>query len=174
MNLPAWLADLADYYGSQRLAGQISRQDAVTALRDEIAAKADEAYRLSIYADHAGRIVDAYQREHQYAAPPPSVSHLQAELFPDLKPRLFVRPGVTKPVMALTAHDWDSAREMLHNRTKHAIEGAEADRVRFDKAYEKVRRHLSGDATTADVVRELRGESPLDGLGLPAARPAIA
>lgn len=164
MNLPAWLADLADHYGSQRLAGQVSRQEAVTAIRDEIAAKADEAYRLSLYADHAGRIVDAYQREHQYAAPPPAVSHVQAELFPDLKPRLYVRPGVTKPVMAMNAHDWDCAREMIRNRTEGAIKFAEADRETFETAFGRVRPLLKGDATTADVVRELRGEVPLDGL----------
>lgn len=164
MNLPAWLADLADHYGSQRLAGQVSRQDAVTALRDEIAAKADEPLRLAILADYAARVLDAWQRDHQHAAPPLAVSHVQAELFPDLKPRLYIRPGVRKPVMAMNAHDWDNAREMIHNRTEHSIKGAEADRDHFDAAYERVRRLLSGDATTADVVRELRGVVPLEGL----------
>ena len=164
MNLPAWLADLTDHYGSERLAGNISRQDAVTAIRDEIAAKADKALLLSIYADYAARALDAYHREHQHAAPAPAVSHVQAELFPDLKPRLYIRPGVTKPVMSMTAHDWDAAREMTLNRTKHAIEGAEADRRHFDAAYEKVRPLLDGDATTADVIRELRGEVRLEGL----------
>jgi hypothetical protein len=164
VNLPAWLADLADHYGSQRLVGQVSRQDAVTAIRDEIAAKADEAYLLSLYADHAARIIDAYQREHQFAAPPPAVSHVQAELFPDLKPRLYVRPGVTKPVMTMNAHDWDCAREMIRNRTEGAIEFAKADWAHFEAAFKRVRPLLKGEATTADVARELRGEVPLEGL----------
>lgn len=164
MNLPSWLADLADHYGTQRIAGKISRQDAVTALRDEIAAKSDDALRLSIYADYAARALDAYHREHQHAAPAPAVSSLQMELFPDLRPRLYIRPGVTKPVMSLTAHDWDCAREMIRNRTEGAIEFAKADRARFEEAYDRVRPLLKGGATTADVTRELRGEVPLEGL----------
>lgn len=164
MNLPAWLADLADHYGSQRLTGAISRQDAVTAIRDEIAAKADEPLRLSIFADYAARALDAYQREHQHAAPPLSVAPLQAELFPDLKPRLYIRPGVTKPVLAFTARDWDNAREMIRNRTDGAIKFAEADMAHFEEAYSRVRSLLSGDATTADIAQELRGVLPLEGL----------
>jgi hypothetical protein len=164
VNLPAWLADLTDHYGSQRLAGTVSRQGAVTAIRDEIAARADEAFLLSVYADYAGRALDAWQRERMNAAPLPVISHVQTELFPDLKPRLYVRPGITKPVMAMNAHDWDNAREMVHNRTEHAIKGAEADLKHFDAAYERVRHLLSGDATTADVAQELRGVVPLEGL----------
>lgn len=163
-HLPAWLADLTDHYGSQRLARKVSRQEAVTALRDEIAAKADEPLRLAIFADYAGRALDAYHREHQHEAPLPAISHVQAELFPDLKPRLYIRVGVTKPVMSMTAHDWDAAREMTLNRTKHSIEGAEADRDSFQAAYDRVRPLLTGDATTADVARELRGVLPLEGL----------
>lgn len=164
MNIPAWLADLADHYGSQRLAETITRQEAVTALRDEIAGKADEALRLSIYADHAGRILDAWHREHQHPAPPLPVSRLQMELFPDLKPRLYIRPGVTKPVMAFTAKDWDNAREMIRNRTEGAIEFAKADWASFEAAYDRVRPLLSDDLTTADVEKELRGAVPLEGL----------
>lgn len=164
MSAHAWLADLAEELGTGRRSGEITRQEAVTRLRDAIDEHAERSLVLSIYSDYAGKVLDAWHREHQHAAPALAVSHVQAELFPDLRPRLFVRPGVTKPVMALTAHDWDNAREMLHNRTKHAIEGAEADRSRFDAAYEKVRPLLTGDATTADVAGELRGELPLEGL----------
>lgn len=164
MNLPPWLADLADHYGSQRLAGDVSRQDAVTAIRDEIAAQADPALTLLIYADYAGRALDAWCREHQHAAPPPVVSRLQGELFPDLKPRLYIRPGVTKPVMSMTAHDWDAAAGMIRNRTDGAINAAKADWEHFEKAYGQVRPRLQGDATTADIANELRGIVPLEGL----------
>jgi hypothetical protein len=167
VNLPGWLADLADHYGSQRLARKVGRQEAVTALRDEIAVRAaiDEALRLAIFADYAARILDGYQREHLHAAPPLAVTHVQGELFPGLKkPRLYIRPGVTKPVMTMTAHDWDAAREMTLNRTKYTIKGAEADRDSFMEAYDKVRPLLKGDAPTADVEKELRGVVPLEGL----------
>lgn len=164
MSAHAWLADLTEELGTARRSGQITRQEAVTRLRDAIDEHAERLLVLSIYSDYAGKALDAWHREHQHAGPTLAVSHVQAELFPDLRPRLAVQPGVTKPVMALTAHDWDNAKEMLHNRTKHAIEGAEADRKHFDEAYEKVRPLLTGDATTADVVPELRGQVPLEGL----------
>jgi hypothetical protein len=164
MNLPAWIKDIVDYHGSKRLDGTVGRQEAVTAVRDEIAAKAGEALRLAIYADYAGRALDAWQREHQNPAAPAPVSSLQGELFPDLKPRLFVQPGVSKPVMTMTAHDWDNACAMIRNRTEGAIESAEADWKNFEAAYKRVRPLLAGEFVTADVVRELRGEVPLEGL----------
>jgi hypothetical protein len=86
------------------------------------------------------------------------------ELFPDLAPRLYIRPGVSKQVMACTAHDWDTAREMILNRTEHAIKGAEAHRANFEAAYKKVRPLLGGDTTTADIVRQLRGQDLLAGV----------
>ena len=164
MNLPAWLKDLVDHHGSQRLAGSATRQEAVTALRDEIAAKADDSLILAIYADYAGRILDAWHREHQNPAAPAAVSSLQGDLFPDLKPRLFVQPGVSKPVMTMNAHDWDNAYAMLRNRTDGAIDAAKSDWDGFEKAYNRVRPLLDDDATTADVIRELRGEIRLEGL----------
>ena len=166
MNLPAWLEDIVEHHASQRLTGAVTRQEAVTAVRDEIDARADDPMRLAIYADYAGRALDAWHREHQNPASPAPVSSLQGDLFPDLKPRLFVQPGVSKPVMTMTAHDWDNAYAMIRNRTEGAIESAEADWKNFEAAYKRVRHLLDGDATTADVVRELRGEHPLEGLGL--------
>jgi hypothetical protein len=162
--LPAWLKDIVDHQGSQRLGGTLTRQEVVTAVRDEIAAKADDPLILAIYADYAGRALDAWHREHQHPAAPAAVSSLQGELFPDLKPRLFVQPGVSKPVMTMTAHDWDNAYAMIRSRTEGSIESAEADWKNFEAAYERVRPKLSGDATTADVISELRGEVPLEGL----------
>lgn len=165
MNLPEWLGTYVDGLGTRRLAGEITRQEAVTALRDAIDQKGDRALILGIYADYAGKALDSWHNDHKNTPVPGArQQYLQAELFPDLKPRLYIRPGITKPVMALTAHDWDNAREMIHNRTKHAIEGAEADWKNFEAAYERVRPLLTGDATTADVARELRGEIPLEGL----------
>lgn len=166
MNYPAWIDDLTEEIGTCRLRGAVGRQDAVTRLRDAIDDAGDRELTLAILADFAARRLDAWHREHQNAPAPPSVSYLQAELFPDLKARLYVQPGVTKPVMTMTAHDWDNAREMIRNRTEGAIEFAKADRAKFEAAYERVRPLLSGDATTADVARGLRGELPLEGLGL--------
>ncbi len=168
MNLPAWLGDAAEEIGPRRLGGDISRQEAVTALRDVIARQADEQTRLAIYADYAGRILDAWHREHQNPAAPAPVSALQGDLFPDLKPaRLYIRPGVTKPVMTMTARDWDNAYAMLRNRTDGAIDAAKADWDSFEKAYNRVRPLLGDDATTADVIRELSGEVRLEGLTAP-------
>jgi hypothetical protein len=166
VNLPAWLEDIVEHHGSRRLAGAVTRQEAVTAVRDEIAARADGALVLAIYADYAGRALDAWHRDHQNPSAPVPVSSLQGELFPDLKPRLFVQPGVSKPVMTMTAHDWDNAYAMIRNRTEGAIDSAEEDWKNFEAAYKRVRPLLDGDATTADIVRELRGEHPLEGLGL--------
>lgn len=164
MNLPAWLEDLADHFGTQRLNGEITRQEAVTALRDKIVEKDDRTLILGVLTDVAAKALDSWHRQHQHPPALGTQAHLQMELFPDLAPRLYIRPGVTKPVMTLTAHDWDNAREMIRNRTSCAIEGAEADWRQFEEAYEKVRPLLSGDATTADIVPELRGNVRLEGL----------
>ena len=164
MTLPAWIDDMAEELGTARLRGTTGRPDAVARLAGAIAASQDRELFLAIFADFAARRLDAWHREHQNTAPVPAVSHVQMDLFPDLKPRLYIRVGVTKPVMTMTAHDWDAAREMVLNRTKHAIEGAEADRKNFEAAYERVRPLLSGDATTSDVARELRGQFPLEGI----------
>jgi len=165
---PAWFEDLTDHIGARRRSGEISRQQAVTELRDAIIEKDDRPLILGILAEYAGKALDTWGREHVHASAPAAQAQLQMDLFPDLAPRLFIRPGVTKPVMALNAHDWDNAREVLLNRTKHAIEGAKADRERFEEAYGEVRPLLSGDATTADVATEIerqrRGENPLEGL----------
>lgn len=162
--LPAWLKDVVDQHGSERLTGTATRLEAVTAVRDEIAAKADDPLTLAIYADYAGRALDAWHREHQNPAAPAVVSALQGDLFPDLKPRLFVQPGVSKPVMTMNAHDWDNAYAMIRNRTQGSIESAESDWKKFEAAYKRVRPLLAGDAVTADVIRELLGEVPLEGL----------
>lgn len=164
MNLPAWLKDIVEHHGTRRLTGTATRQEAVTAVRDEITAKADEPTRLAIYADYADRALDAWHRENLNPAASVAVSSLQGDLFPDLKPRLYVRPGVTKPVMTMTAHDWDNAHAMIRNRTEGAIDAAEADWQKFEAAYKRVRPLLNGEATTADVVPELCGEVPLEGL----------
>lgn len=169
MSNPAWFDDLADDLGTRRRAGEISRQEAITALRDKIVEKDDQALILSVLGDFAGKAIDAWQREHQFPPVRGAVGILQMELFPDLRPRLTIRVGVSKPVMSLNAHDWDAARHMVLNRTKHSIEGAEADRRQFEAAYDLVRPHLTtADMTTADVAaavrRGLRGEVPLEGL----------
>lgn len=164
MSNPAWFEDLLEEVGTERRTGAISRQEAVTKLRDAIDAHAERPFQLAVYADYAGRAFDAWGREHAYAAPAPSISSVQAELFPDLKPRLYIRVGVTKPVMDMTAHDWEAAAGMIRNRTDGAINSAKADWEHFEKAWERVKPHLKGEATTASIARELRGIVPLEGL----------
>jgi hypothetical protein len=156
MNLPAWLQDLTQDFGTQRQAGKITRQDAVTALRDKILAEDDRPLILGITAEFAGKILDAWQRghEHQPARGPHAL--VQAELFPGLPPRLFVRPGVAKPPIWFTAHDWDMARNVLKVRTSGAKDAAEADWAAFDAAYQRVRPLLTDeDMTTADVAEQI-------------------
>lgn len=157
MNLPDWLKDMTDELGAGRLAGTVSRQDAVTALRDKILEKDDRPLILGVLAEFAGKALDSWHRAHQHPAAPGSLAHVQAELFPDLPARLYIRPGVTKPPIEFTAHDWDTAREMVRARTENAIDGARADRDQFERAYARVRPLLGHDATTADIAGQLLG-----------------
>ena len=167
MNLPEWLGSYIDSIGSRRLSGEITRQEAIRALRDVIAEKDDRPLILGIYAEFAAKHLDTWYRDQQrspLAGLPGSPSHVQQELFPDLPPRLYIRPGVSKQVMAMNAADWDNARNVIQNRTEHAIEGAKSDWTQFEDAFTRVRPLLTGNKTTADVVRQLRGEDPLEGL----------
>ncbi len=158
MNLPDWIKDLTDELGAERLAGTISRQNAVTALRDKIVEKDDRPLILGVLAEFAGKALDAWHRAHEHPAAPGSLAQVQAELFPGLPARPYIRPGVTKPLIEFTAHDWDMARNVLENRTEHAIEGAKADWAQFEAAYARVRPLLHGDTTTAEVLDQLGSE----------------
>src|SRR5258708_29291357 len=111
MNLPDWLKDMTEDLGTRRLAGEIARQDAVTILRDKIVEKDDRGLILGVLAEFAGKALDAWHRAHQHPAAPGSLAQVQAELFPDLPPRLYIRPGLTQPLIELTPHDWDTAPE---------------------------------------------------------------
>lgn len=153
MKLPDKIAAKAEELAAQRDAGQITRQEAVTALRDVIMQNADRAFLLGITAEFAGRVLDARK------APRYGLRDTQSDLFPDLPVRLFIRPGVAKPVILFTAHDWDTARAVLENRTSGAVKAAEADWAAFDAAYARVRPLLTGDLTTADVAGQIDGET---------------
>ena len=157
MNLPTWLEDLTDKYGAQRQAGQITRQQAATALRDKILEHGDDTLILGLLSDFAGKALDSWIRLHQHQQPyGGSMPQVQSDLFPDLPVRLHIRPGVPKAVILFTAHDWDSAREMIRARTENAIKGAEEDREQFEAAYQRVRPLLEGDVTTADIAEQIR------------------
>lgn len=164
MSYPPWLDNLTEELGTARLKGAITRQEAVTKLRDAIDRSKERPLVLLVLAEFAGRRLDAWDRENRNPSAPAAVSSLQGELFPDLKPRLFVQPGVSKPVMTMTGHDWDNAFAMIQNRTGGAIDAAKANWKAFEDAYKRVRPLLHGTATTADVVSDLRGEVPLEGL----------
>ena len=157
MNLPAWLQDHVDDFGAQRQGGKITRQDAITALRDKILAEDDRPLTLGIVAEFAGRALDSWCRAHEHQPARGPHALVQAELFPGLPPRLFVRPGVAKPPIWFTAHDWDMARNVLEVRTRGAREAADADWAAFDAAYQRVRPLLTDDdMTTADVSEQIR------------------
>jgi hypothetical protein len=150
MNLPGPIQSELDRLGARNAAREITRAEAVTALRDAIIREADRAFLLSLAAEFAGRQLDAWHRARR-AAGFPAVAG-QSELFPDLPARLYVRPGVLRPVALMDGHDWDMAWNMLHTRAEGAINAAEADLAAFDGAYDKVRPLLTGDLTTADVL----------------------
>jgi hypothetical protein len=153
MSLPDWLARELDTIGAQNAERSITRQEAVTALRDVIMRSADAAFRLAITAEFAGRQLDAWHRARRAAGLPAAAG--QSELFPGLPARLYVRPGVLRPVALMDAHDWDMAYNMLHTRAEGAITAAKADLAAFDGAYDKVRALLTGELTTADVLGDL-------------------
>jgi hypothetical protein len=165
MKLPDWLHDLTEDLGVARLAGDITRQEAVTTLRDKIVGQDDRSLIDGVLADFSGRVVDAWYRAHQHAPATGSQAHVQTELFPDLPPRLHIRPGILKAPIDFTAHDWDTAREMVRARTQNAIDGAEADRAQFEAAYAQIRHLLSGSLTTADVADGLVTDGPQLALG---------
>jgi hypothetical protein len=151
VNLPEWLGTYVADLGRGRLAGDFGRQAAVTALTAKITEKDDRPLIDGVLAEFAGRVLDAWHRSHQHPAAAGSPAQVQAELFPDLPPRLHIRPGVTKAPIEFTGHNWDTAWEMIRARTDNTIKGAEADRDQFEDAYYRVRPLLSGDLTTADV-----------------------
>jgi hypothetical protein len=159
MNVPAWLADLTAEIGAQRLDGTMTRQEAITTLRDKIAAQDDQPLTLGILADFAGRALDSWHRAHLHQAPASRNSEVQSELFPDLPARLYIRPGFAKALILCTAHDWDMARRVLENRTENAIKGAREDWAQFDAAYQRVRPLLGGDLTTAEIAEDLRASA---------------
>jgi len=158
MKLPELIAiaNAAEEIAVRRKAGDISRQDAVTALRDVILAQADEPLLKGIVAEFAGKVLDTWQRTHEHPAPRGAAAQIQSELFPELPVRLFIRPGVPKALILCTAHDWDMARNVLENRTRNAEEAAKADWASFETAYKRVRPLLSGSLTTAEVADEIR------------------
>jgi len=106
MSLPDWLARELDTIGAQNAERSITRAEAVTMLRDAIIRSADTAFRLAITAEFAARQLDAWHRARRAAGFPAAAS---PELFPDLPARLYVRPGVLRPVALMDGHDWDMA-----------------------------------------------------------------
>jgi hypothetical protein len=155
VNLPEWLSHQLAAVGAQNAERAITRQEAVTRLRDTIIGNADRAFQLVIAADFAGRQLDAWHRQHSAGTRAPVEADGQSELFPGLAVRLMVRPGVRKAVILFTAHDWDTARAVMETRTTGAKKAAEADWEAFDAAYKRVRPLLHDELTTADIAPEL-------------------
>jgi hypothetical protein len=83
----------------------------------------------------------------------------QAALFPLLPASLYTAPKVSVRVSAMTAADLDKARNMLWNRTRHALEGAERQREIFSGFYDRVRPLLKGDKTVADALGEIAAKA---------------
>lgn len=154
MKLPAWLQQELAATGAQVAARDLSRQEATTRIRNLILEKRDRSFDLGVTAEFAGRSLDSWLRARKSSAG--GVPEAQSDLFPDLPMRLYVRPSTTKPLILMTAHDWDMAHNMLRNRTEGAEKSAKADWAAFKAAYDKVRPLLTGaDTTTADVIPQL-------------------
>jgi hypothetical protein len=156
MKLPDWLASQTDEAGQLVQAGQIPRQAAVTTIRDAILAQSatDDAFLKSVIADFASRALADWDRRNGGGSAH-GLRDTQSDLFPGLPVRLYVRPGVRKPLILMTAHDWDMARNVLRNRTSNAKQAAESDWARFQAAYDQVRPLLSGELTTAEIAPQL-------------------
>jgi hypothetical protein len=152
---PDWLAAELDRTGTRHAAREITRTAAIGAIRDVILRDADQFFLRGIAAAFAARALNSWHQERR--ATGAVVPDAQCELFPDLPARLYVRPGVTKPVAEFTGRDWDMARAVLENRTSYAKKAAEADWAAFDAAYSKIRPLLSDGLTTADVLGGLDG-----------------
>jgi hypothetical protein len=155
LNYPDWFQAELDKAGAQLAAKAVTRHEAVTAVRDVILAKADRAFLAGVAAAFAGKALDSWQRARRAEGAGIAVLAGQPDLFPDLPARLYIRPGVAKAVILFSAHDWDTAKAVLENRTSGAIEAARADQAAFDAAYRRVRPLLTGGLTTADVAYEL-------------------
>lgn len=154
MRLPAPLdADLARLTAAVA-DRDITRQDAVTRLRDAISAHADGELRLGIFAEFAARTLEAALRARR--ASRGTTPDGQSDLFPELPRRLYIRPGQLKSVILFTRHDWHTARAVLENRTSNAKKAAESDWAAFIAAYQQVVPLLTDDdLTTADVAPQI-------------------
>ncbi len=153
LSLPAAIADAVRQLAIDHRAGTVTRPDAITRLTTVI--RKDKRYAAGILSAHAARLLAAAGREFPMPADP-----LQAELFPDLPPRLYVAPGKTRNWLGFTRHDWEVARNMLLARTENAVTGATSaarrEREDFMRAYDRIVPLLtSPDLTTADVARML-------------------
>lgn len=156
MNVPDWLRAELDAAAQRNADREITRQAAADAVRDAILDKADAAFLRGIVGAFAARALAGWHRRNRGTATGPAfLTAEQSELFPGLPARLYIRPAVAKAVILFSAHDWDTARAVLENRTTGAIKAAEQDWAAFDAAYRQVRPLLSGDLTTADVAYEL-------------------
>lgn len=154
MKIPGWLESEVAAAGLRCRDGEITRQEAITVLRDAIVAQDRELW-LGIVSAFAGKALDRWE------AGAPATGRLgraQTQLLPGLPSRLHIRPGVQKAPITFTGHDWDMARRMVLTTAANAITGAERLRDRFEAAYGRVRPLLSGAATTADVAAQITAQ----------------
>jgi hypothetical protein len=158
VNYPDWFSGELGVAGQRHANRELTRPQAVKALADEIVRHGDREFLAAVAAAFAAKALDSWHRGRRQAAAVPGFrDEAQSELFPGLPGRLYVTPGQSKAVILFTGHDWDTARNVLENRTSGAITAAQADWAAFRAAYDRIRPLLSGDLTTADVAGQLDG-----------------
>lgn len=101
--------------------------------------------------------IAALEDELAKVAPPADPDwELHRTLFPDFAFRsLRVTPERYAQVHEMTGHQLDMARNILRAKTQNAIDGANDERNRFERFYNKVRPLMNDDDTVADAERKL-------------------
>jgi hypothetical protein len=104
--------------------------------------------------------ITALRGELETLEPPSDPAYdLHLTLFPDFPFRsLKVTPARYEKIHAMTRHELDAARNILFNKTGHAISGAQAERRQFDAFYNAVRPLMSEGDIVEDAERRLAAD----------------
>jgi hypothetical protein len=149
MKTPPWLATAIAGNGAAVLGGQKTRAEADA---DVIKTVNDHpGYLADLGATEALRLLGRWVAEHTSGG-----DLFQAQMFPDLPATLRVTPKKASEVASMTAHDLDSARNILWARTENQMNGAreaaERERAAFLAFYDKVRPLLADGKTVGEVL----------------------
>lgn len=136
--------------------GHLTTREAI-ALAGDSSNHADAAIKAMVDQGLAetvnGRIIPT--DEGRAAAEEAKIWGLQRSLFPLVPIKLRATPGRYRPTPFMSGHELDMAKKVWMNKTKHAIEGAEAEQARLNAFYNKVRPLISDTETVAQALRKL-------------------